>query len=130
MSTTISTDKHGPLFEIGRPEAEFAHCADEWAKCLAELGNVMVRANLNTVLRHQTPYYRTRIAAQKEAPGHWKVTDQGVIYGAWLEGVGSRNRTTRFKGYFTFRRTCQQLAGKAAEAGRAPVRQLVNRLGG
>jgi hypothetical protein len=41
------------------------------------------------------------------------VQDGGVIYGPWLEGVGSRNRTTRFKGYFTFRRTTAQLNVRA-----------------
>lgn len=34
-------------------------------------------------------------------------TDRGIIYGHWLEGTGSRNRTTRFKGYLIWRRTFQ-----------------------
>lgn len=43
---------------------------------------------------------------------HSKVTgisgvihDSGVIYGGWLEGTSSRNKTTRFKGYGSFRKT-------------------------
>ncbi len=55
-------------------------------------------------------------------PGKWRsnikavtrgaedvVTDSGIIYGAWLEGTGSRNRTTRFKGYFMWRRVFQEM---------------------
>ena len=37
------------------------------------------------------------------------VDDGGSVYGPWLEGVGSRNATTRFKGYASFRRTAQKL---------------------
>ena len=37
------------------------------------------------------------------------ITDGGVVYGSRLEGIGSRNQTTRFKGYATFRRVAQWL---------------------
>jgi hypothetical protein len=37
--------------------------------------------------------------------GHRAVTDSGIIYGPWLEGTGSRNKTTRFKGYNMWRTT-------------------------
>jgi hypothetical protein len=38
------------------------------------------------------------------------VHDDGVIYGPWLEGTGSRNApVTRFPGYGSFRRASQQL---------------------
>ena len=33
------------------------------------------------------------------------ISDGGVIYGSWLEGTSSRNQTTRFKGYASFRKT-------------------------
>ena len=37
------------------------------------------------------------------------ITDGKVIYGPWLEGVSSRNQSTRFKGYSSFRKTAQYL---------------------
>lgn len=43
------------------------------------------------------------------------ISDGGVVYGPWLEGVGSRNQSTRFKGYFSFRRTASYLSGIAAQ---------------
>jgi hypothetical protein len=74
----------------------------------------MVRTRLNGVLKHQTPYYRFRVVAQPDRPG-WKITDQGVIYGHWLEGTGSRNApVTRFKGYHSFKITTAELQGRAA----------------
>lgn len=66
-----------------------------------------VTRTLNTVLRKQTPYYRLQIGIRSN-----RVDDNGVIYGPWLEGVGSRNKTTRFKGYFTFRKVTSRIRSK------------------
>ena len=41
------------------------------------------------------------------------VTMDLATYGPWLEGTGSRNETTRFKGYHSFRLAAQQLDGIA-----------------
>lgn len=46
------------------------------------------------------------------------VTTDLATYGPWLEGTGSRNETTRFKGYHGFRRAGQELdriAGRTAD---------------
>lgn len=48
-------------------------------------------------------------------------TDSGIIYGHWLEGTGSRNRTTRFKGYFLWRRTFQKMERTQALAIAQPI---------
>ena len=37
------------------------------------------------------------------------LSDGGVVYGPWLEGTSSRNNSTRFKGYRSFRLTQQWL---------------------
>jgi len=42
------------------------------------------------------------------------VTTEQATYGPWLEGSGSRNMTTRFKGYHGFRQAAQAL-DQAAE---------------
>lgn len=45
-----------------------------------------------------------------------QVSDSGLVYGPWLEGVGSRNYpVTRFKGYSTFRKVRQQIERKAPD---------------
>lgn len=41
------------------------------------------------------------------------VTTENATYGPWLEGTGSRNETTRFKGYHGYRLTAQELDGEA-----------------
>lgn len=49
------------------------------------------------------------------------VDDGGIVYGPWLEGVGSRNVTTRFKGYRMWRRTAQQMQRGGALAIAEPI---------
>ncbi len=62
-----------------------------------------IRQRLDVVLRNPTGFYRSNIKTATIGGLH-NVTDSGVIYGAWLEGIGSRNfPATSFKGYATFR---------------------------
>lgn len=123
MITIVS----GPLFD-GRAQTATEQAGREIERTVATAGTDMVRARLNTVLRTQTPHYRLKIAARENRPG-WKVTDQGVIYGHWLEGTGSRNYpVTRFRGYATFRKVTPQLATRAKRIAGIVIAQYI-RLG-
>lgn len=126
MIVAINVTTSGPFFD-GRADAAAADASEECERSIAILGASMVRTNLNKVLRVQTPFYRLQVEAQPNPPG-WKITDQGVIYGPWLEGTGSRNRTTRFKGYATFRRTVQQINARAATIGSGVVARFMDRM--
>lgn len=48
-------------------------------------------------------------------PDETVVTTENATYGPWLEGTGSRNATTRFKGYHSFRMAAQTLNGMAED---------------
>ncbi len=74
------------------------------------IGNYMRR-----FFRHPTPRYWLHVLAKPRADYH-VVTDGGIVYGPWLAGIGSRNRTTRFKGYKHWRLTVQELNSKRAMA--------------
>lgn len=116
ISLDANTRRSGPLFD-GEADRRVRRATDDIEHEVADHGAGLVRAKLGTVLKHPTGYYRSHVRDQRTR-GRWEVTDGGVIYGPWLEGVGSRNRTTRFKGYATFRRVSQVLdraAGRIAE---------------
>lgn len=100
----------GPLFDGGAEKAveDFRRAAEEE---IGKEGVTMIQTQLDRVLRHPTGYYRSRITTER-AGDRVQVTDGGVVYGPWLEGVGSRNKSTRFKGYRTFRLVAQQLQKK------------------
>lgn len=124
---TVSIDKRGPLFD-GRLEKAVADACDTSEKRIATLGASMVRSRLSRVLKKETPYYRFRVVAQPARPG-WKVTDQGVIYGFWLEGIGRRNfPVTRFRGYHSFKIVTDQLRDKATIVCEGVVLEYLGRL--
>lgn len=106
-SFDVSVSKHGPLFD-GRAAKAVRDFCDAAEEEIAQEGVSLVRAQLGRVLQHPTGYYESQVQADR-ASGDWRVTDGDVIYGPWLEGVGSRNQTTRFKGYMTFRKTAKRI---------------------
>jgi hypothetical protein len=55
---------------------------------------------------------------------------EGEVWWPWLEGVSERNRTTRFKGYHTFRLTAAKLRRLAGEIIRPEVEEYVREMGG
>lgn len=105
---TVSIKKSGPFFD-GRSEAAVDAFVNEATEEIADHGFNLVHSELEMVLRHPTGYYQSQISTERVTPGHWLLHDNGVIYGPWLEGTSERNRTTRFKGYFTFRKVAQLL---------------------
>lgn len=111
MSLKIDVEISGPLFD-GRLERGIAQGLEDGLDDVAQLGVNLVRFRLHGVLRAPTGHYESRIQTER-AGSDRAVTDGGIIYGPWLEGVSERNRTTRFKGYATFRRTTAELDRRA-----------------
>ncbi|MET0916717.1 MAG: hypothetical protein ABWY81_11025 [Jiangellaceae bacterium] len=105
----------GPLFD-GRDEATLDAMCSAIADEVAAEGRDIVRLNSDTSFKTQTPYYVTQLQVTPAGAFARNVNDGGVIYGPWLEGVGSRNAPkTRFKGYSMFRRAAQYLNAGAAK---------------
>jgi hypothetical protein len=100
----------GPIFD-GRASAAVERLLDESERAVAQQGFADVHKILDQSIRHPTPYYETQITVEAGDGGHI-VHDRGVIYGPWLNGTGSRNETTRFKGYGAFRIVKQELHEK------------------
>lgn len=117
MEVTIKTKASGPVFN-GEAQRLMNAYTDDAEQEVADYGVTEIHRELHVVLRNPTGYYESQIQTERASPT--LVTDGNVIYGAWLEGVGSRNKTTRFKGYFTFRRVTQRVQAKAI-----PIAELV-----
>jgi len=116
----------GPVAE-GRQGAIVARSMPEFAHAVAQDALAEVHANLDASLRNPTPYYETQIVNDRRGADE-VVHDRGIVYGPWLEGVGSRNRTTRFKGYFSFRRARQAVQERVPATVDRVLRDLVRRL--
>ena len=74
-----------------------------------------------------TGHYRRSINGKVEGL-NGRIDDGKVIYGPWLEGIGSRNATTRFKGYQSFRLTYQELKKVAPEIMQKQLDQAMKEL--
>jgi hypothetical protein len=119
-------DSRNPVVN-GTAGRRVARAMDDIEHEVARTGTTLVKNRLNRVLRNQTPYYRTRVRAERVG-GRWAVTDGGVIYGPWLEGTGSMNKTTRFKGYGTFRKAQSEIQGRSARIAHQVLSPVLARL--
>jgi hypothetical protein len=110
----VDVDVSGPLFD-GRTEAALrAGMADAvWE--VAKVGRGMLGVEYIKTFKNPTGYYESKTEADRVSDELAVIHDNDVIYGAWLEDVGSRNYpVTRFKGYRNWR-TVAQLLQKAAK---------------
>lgn len=82
---------------------------------------------LNQRIKHPTPYYETQITVQRVGETA-VIHDRGVVYGPWLEGVSSRNATTRFKGYAAFRNAAQTANARASRLADSVVQRHMREL--
>ena len=116
----------GPFFDDNRARI-MNEITAEIEHDVAQVGHAYWKTNLVTVIRHPTPYYwtRTEVRGNPAGPG-LSIWDNYIIYGPWLEGVGSRNSpATRFPGYASLRRAFQQLQRTAdVIANRATGRKI------
>ena len=84
---------------------------------------------LDVHIRNPTPYYETQINVDQRGE-RASVNDRGVVYGPWLEGTGSRNATTRFKGYAQARAATQRVESRVVDLCANALARLVRRLNG
>jgi hypothetical protein len=105
----VTVRQKGAIFNSSQVKAAGTRMVTNINEALAEEGVNRVKQRLGQVLKHPTGYYQSKIQIKKGST-YRGVSDGGVIYGGWLEGISSRNKTTRFKGYHTFRMVQQELA--------------------
>ena len=111
METTVTVT--GPLFD-GTADQVLTAAIEAGSVELAQAGVDAVHSRLRSVLRRPTGRYESRVVADVSTPTNPRITDGGIVYGPWLEGIASRNTRSRFKGYRTFRLVAAELEDKAA----------------
>lgn len=112
MATSISVKATGPFFD-GRAVKAVKEYLLIATGAVAGEGVNLVRASGRHDYKHPTGYYESEVQTDMAEPDSTVVWDSDVIYGPWLEGLSSRNQSTRFKGYATFRKMTPVLAKRA-----------------
>lgn len=106
---------NGPLFDM-RARREFNRFRDELEEESAEWALDHIKGTFHTHFKHPTGYYESNVRI-KNSNEVWDGGFGGPVYGPWLEGVGSRNNTTRFKGYHAFRKAANALDRRVESMG-------------
>ena len=127
--TVGSVTARGPLFD-GTAAVQVKHFLDEAVQTVAHQGQQDVRTLGMSQYQHPTGYYSSNVLAERVSAERSRVHDSMVVYGPWLEGVGSRNATTRFKGYRTWRITRQKLERAAPRIAIRVLKQYMPKMGG
>ncbi|MFE2911246.1 hypothetical protein [Kitasatospora indigofera] len=117
----------GPTVE-GLAGPMLAVALDAALEEVADYTKYEVNMELDTVLKNPTGYYESQIRSERVGLDEFSINDSGVIYGPWLEGVSSRNQSTSFKGYATFRRVRNRMVQKSEAIIGAAVGALCGRL--
>ena len=102
----------GPLFD-GTASALVQRYTQAGGEEVARWAEGEVQRVLEQVLRNPTGYYQSQVRVNRVSNDSFAITDGGVVYGPWLEGVSRRNAETRFKGYGTFRRVAKRVEQRA-----------------
>jgi hypothetical protein len=111
---SLTVDLHGSVFD-GHAAEDIAKMAEDCQRAVAERAEFAWQMKMDDSFRHPTGYYQSHInIAQRDKD--LVVNDQGVVYGFWLEGIGSRNApVTSFKGYFARRWTVESVGRQVTE---------------
>lgn len=123
----VTIEQKGQLLNAAESQAAGARLVVRVNEALAQEGVNRVHQRLRQVLRNPTGQYQSMIAVERRQTyrGVW---DQNSVKGGWLEGVTSRNRTTRFKGYRTFRMVKQSLDRDKAAIAQPIVDQFIQEM--
>jgi hypothetical protein len=115
----VHVTRSGPMFNGGVRRAVNDY-VDDWEEDVADYALNHIRRTFHSSFKAPTGRYESRVRIANDG-GHPNITDggnRGPVYGPWLEGVGSRNRSTRFKGYHAFRKAAarvERMAGLIGE---------------
>jgi len=137
MPVTFDIELKGPVFT--NPSAKVQDAMGDILQAAVEEGekhlDEMLRPrpagvylNVSTAEGGSVGNYRKNVQGKVEGNLHALITDGGCVYGPWLEGVGSRNATTRFKGYSSFRRTAQYLVEHIGVIAEGVIKKLIGKL--
>jgi len=127
MSRDVDIHASGPVFD-GRADRAVHDYERAVSQEVAEDAERRVQEHLHRSIRHPTGYYESHVRVVARSSLVHVVTDGGVVYGSWLEGTGSRNRTTRFKGYRSFRQALEETNSAAVETAERILPRYTSRM--
>lgn len=129
MTIRVSATATGPILDGLGPERVEAAVADI-VREVTELGMQRLTSAFPTGVPVVTGNLRRNIHPTIAGPMA-QIDSGGVVYAAWIEGTSSRNESTRFKGWGTYRKATQYLQDEVVpEVLTKNAKKLATELGG
>lgn len=122
----IEVRKRGPVLD-GSAGRILESMGKEAEEDVAQKAYDTIHQIMGASFRNPSGYYESRVTVSNQGDS-MVLSDSGVVYGPWLEGIGSRNGRSRFKGYHMFRRTTQAIEAEAAKDVDATIGRNMGRL--
>lgn len=129
MDLDVEVRASGPVVDGAHEPAVQGFLRDA-PELLAQEGVDAVRAEFGPRFKAPSGRYLSRIVVERATTGRAVVSDGGIVYGPWLEGTGSRNARTRFKGYRGWRLAKQRLEARADQVVEPASERMMRRLEG
>lgn len=136
MGVSVDVNFNGPLFDAYERDIATERARQDTEDAIQDAAYERVKALGQSRFRyvdksnHHVPG-KWLHSIRKTYEGDYPAVDTGIIYGYWLEGVGSRNfPKTRFKGYRMWRKATQQIQAEAEKIAQPHIDRAVARLNG
>lgn len=128
MSNVIEFKTSGPVFDgvaVGLSEAATRAAESAVASAAVKTARDLLTQNIQVSVTGAEP---SSLHKETSSLGTIVTDNHAIVYGPWLEGTGSRNQTTRFKGYFSVRQAAQQVNDQAAEIAENAIAPFVKEM--
>ena len=114
----------GPI-ESGAIHRHVREYESDVAKAIADEGEDMVKASLDSTMRHPTGHLMSGVGTKRLSWNRWELhSNKHIPYDHWIEGTGSRNSpVTVFPGYHNFATTEERLGLKRGNIARKILRR-------
>lgn len=125
MTLHLDVDLVGPFFTDDL-ERDVERGLQQSLDDIGQRGLALLRMTMHASFRHPTGTYERRVRVDR-AGNDRVINDRRDVKGPWLEGISTRNHTTRFKGYALYRRTTQFLDAQAGPIAERDIHEAIRR---
>jgi hypothetical protein len=117
----------GPVFDGRAAEAARDYARDLQQK-LAEKTRDRVVERMGSEFKHNSGKYASSIHVETGDANSYVRDRYEFVYGPWLEGTGSRNETTRFRGYHTMRIVATEMDAQSKSTADEEIKPYLERM--
>lgn len=120
---------HGPVFDDAVWDAGSRHYQADMTMDVADQGVRDIRLTEARTFKHPTGWYESHTRAQEQPFSTAIINDSDIVYGPWLEGIGSRNfPVTRFRGYHIYYKEWRRLDESVKQVVQPTTRRFIEEM--